>query len=232
MYPDETSEPGSSGLSLRACRLLTGLDVGLGGAVAVLVWLLFHSWVRGEFWWAKFNVAGAPFYGSAVYSMGLGRATLAGFALLFVMYSLLGVVFGLFAQSRGLARNFILALFWVLGWHIFAQRYFWRSLDPFGASYFPLLATLPGHLLACFCLARFAVRFQSIARTFGDPVWASEFQPQKDLAPAADSIELVEDPETAAAISAVPVEDSGQVSSPGGTGSDQDTSRGVRTDDC
>jgi len=172
------------------------MDVGLGCAVAVLSWHMFHSWLRGEFWWAKLNVAGAVFYGSEVYSMGLGRATLAGFALLFVLYCLLGIGFSLFARTRGFTRNVILACLWMLSWQILSQRFFWRALDAFGPSYYPLLATLPGHLLAALSLSRFATRFQSLALTFGDSCWSKSYEPPAEFDPAVSAADGQSSPES------------------------------------
>jgi hypothetical protein len=166
-------EPISSGLSWKACRFLTGLDVGLSAAIAALSWLAFHSWLRGEYWWAKLNVAGALFYGPKVYLMGLSRASLAGFALLFVVYTGLGVLFSRMARQEGFFRNLLLGCLLGMSWHIFAQRFFWPLLDLSGPAYYPVLATLPAHLIVGLCLARFSGRFRSLAAAFGDPSWAA-----------------------------------------------------------
>lgn len=157
-------------------------------------WLLFHSWLSGEFWWAKLNVAGALFYGGSAYTMGLGRASAAGAALLLLVYALLGGVFGGFARRHGFTRNLLLGMLLAMAWHFFANRYFWRRLDTFGAAYFPALATLPAHLIFGLSLSRYAVRFQHVAETFGDGSWSAEFlaalapAPQPAPAPAAEPV--------------------------------------------
>lgn len=173
MNPGLSGGEAEGGVSRKLCRVLSGVDVGLSAAVAVLCWLVFHSWLKGEFWWAKLNVAGALFYGPGVYSMGLGRATVAGFALLMVVYTSLGTLFSWVARSEGYARNLMLALAWSGVWHLVAQRWFWPGLDAFGPLYFPVLATLPAHLIAALCLARYAARYRSLALSFGDAEWAS-----------------------------------------------------------
>lgn len=160
------------GLSERTCRLLAGIDTGLAGAIVVVGWFMFHSWLTGEFWWAKLNVAGAIFYGSPVYTMGFGRASLAGAALLLVIYSLLGGLFGLLARPGGFTRNLLLGMLVAMTWHAFSQRYFWRRLDSFGPAYYPVLSTLPAHLIFGLSLSRFANRFQRLAVAFGDSSWA------------------------------------------------------------
>ncbi len=169
----EPANQADGGLSERACRLLAGVDVGLAGSLAAIGWLLFHSALQREFWWAKLNVAGAFFYGPGVYSMGVGRATLAGFALLLVTYTALGALFGAAAQPRKPGRNLLLALILTVAWHFFAQVRFWPWMDTFAPSYFPRLATMPAHLLYVLCLSRFSGRFWSLASSFGDPSWAA-----------------------------------------------------------
>ncbi|QOY87843.1 hypothetical protein [Paludibaculum fermentans] len=173
-----TQEPAGSyppkGLSERSCRLLAGLDTGLAGAIVLVGWFLFHSWLTGEFWWAKLNVAGALFYGSSVYTMGFSRASLAGASLLLVLYTALGGLFGLIARPSGFTRNLLLGMLLAMTWHLLSQRYFWRRLDSFGPAYFPVLSTLPAHLIFGLSLSRFSSRFQRLALAFGDSEWVED----------------------------------------------------------
>ncbi len=173
-----TQEPAGSyppkGLSERTCRLLAGLDTGLAGAVVLVGWFLFHSWLTGEFWWAKLNVAGALFYGSSVYTMGFGRASLAGASLLLVLYTVIGGLFGLIARPSGFTRNLLLGMLLAMTWHLLSQRYFWRRLDSFGPAYFPALSTLPAHLIFGLSLSRFSTRFQRLALAFGASGWVED----------------------------------------------------------
>ncbi|MGJ5820178.1 hypothetical protein [Paludibaculum fermentans] len=189
-----TQEPDGSfppkGLTERSCRLLAGLDTGFAGAVVLVGWFLFHSWLTGEFWWAKLNVAGALFYGSPVFTMGFGRASLAGAALLLVLYSAIGALFGLLARPSGFTRNLLLGMLIALSWHLISQRYFWRRLDSFGPAYFPALSTLPAHLIYGLSLSRFANRFQRLALGFGDPSWVTALMERVN--PPADGTVAVE----------------------------------------
>lgn len=180
MNPGLAGEAEAGGVPARVCRLLAGMDVGLSAALAVLTWLLVHSWLRGEYWWAKLNVAGALFYGPEVYRMGVGRATLAGFALLVVVYSLLGLLYAMVAKTEGYGRNLLTALVWCAVWHLVAERWFWPGMDVFGPAYFPTLATLPAHLITALCLARFGVRYASLAASFGAPAPAAEPLPEPE----------------------------------------------------
>jgi hypothetical protein len=171
MQPNAEDETPGRGLSRTSVRMLAGLDVGLFAGLPAIAWLLFHSWLRGEPWWAKLNVAGALFFGGSVYTMGFGRATLAGFALLVAGYALLGVLFGLAARPRGIARNLILGLFVAVAWQLICQQYLLSRLDSFAPAYFPPLSTLPAQMMFGIGLARFGPRFQLLASDFGDPSW-------------------------------------------------------------
>lgn len=150
------------------------MECGICGGFAFVTWMLVHSWMRGELWWAKLNVAGALFFGSAVYSMGRGWATLAGLSLLLVLYASLGALFGLIASTRGISRNLVLGILLALSFHLLADRFLWRRLDPFAPAYFPPLATLPGHMLYGLSLIRFSGRFNALSAAFAPPAPAHE----------------------------------------------------------
>lgn len=147
-------------------RLAAGVDAGAAAALAVLGWFAVHSRLLGEPWWAKFNLAAAAIYGSDVYWMGRGRATLAGAALLFSVYTLLGVLFGFLAGRRGFWRSLLLALLWMGLWHAAAERFVWPWLDGAAPEYFSALATAPAHLAAAVLLVRFPFRLRRIESLF------------------------------------------------------------------
>ncbi|WP_321477147.1 hypothetical protein [uncultured Paludibaculum sp.] len=188
------------------------MDTGFAGGVVVLGWFLFHSWLSGEYWWAKLNVAGALFYGTPVYSMGLSRASFAGGALLLVLYAFLGGLFGLIARPRGFTRNLLLGMLLAMTWHVFANRFVWRRLDSFGPAYFPVLSTLPAHLIFGLSLSRYASRFQRLALTFGDPAWASELwkaiePPESEDVPSPSTSKVPEPGETSGQPPALEMQD-------------------------
>lgn len=135
-------------------RLAAGLEAGAVAAACVLVWFGIHSHLVREPWWSKFNVAAAPFFGDRVFYLGFGRATLAGAALLFLVYSAVGILYALLAGGRGTARALLLGALWLTCWHLFSQRYLWPHLDPAAPPYFPASATAPAHAAAAVLLAR------------------------------------------------------------------------------
>lgn len=158
--------PGSSQPPRWLCRLAAGVDAGAAASLAVLGWFALHSRLSGDPWWAKFNLAAAVIYGSDVYWMGRGRATVAGAALVFALYTLLGVLFGFLAGRRGIWRSLLLALLWMGLWHIAAERFVWPQLDGAGPEYFDPLATAPAHLAAAVLLVRFPYRLRRIEALF------------------------------------------------------------------
>lgn len=161
-YPDSASPRPPRWLF----RLAAGVDAGAAAALAVLGWFAFHSRLLGDPWWAKFNLAAAAIYGSDVYWMGRGRATVAGAALLFSVYTLLGVLYGLLAGRRGFWRSLLLALLWMGLWHVAAEKFIWPWLDRAGPDYFHPLATVPAHLAAAILLVRFPARLRQTEALF------------------------------------------------------------------
>ena len=169
------------GASERVCRFIAGLDAGLTSSILFLCWLIFHSLMSGEYWWTKLNVLGGLFYGDAVFEMGLGRASLAGAALVLASYGLLGGLFGLFARTRGVALNLLFGLGLALLWHGFAARFVWKAVYVFVPHYFPSLGILPGHLIYGLFLTRFSSRFASVARVIGDQGWSAAYFPVLEI---------------------------------------------------
>lgn len=183
-------------LSRRMCRWMAGLDTGIWGASLFLAWLIFFSALSRDFWWARLNVIGAFFFGDDVFRMGLSWATVAGAALLILLYSAVGAAMAQLAFTRGFIRNLFLGLILGTAWHIVAQRYLWRSIHPFGPAFFPGLGMLPGHLLFGLTLGRFARRFRAIAITYGDSAWVAQEWPAaaaslsaSHAGPSTDSVE-------------------------------------------
>jgi len=176
--------PGPPPLPAWLPRLAAAVETAVPASLAALLWFAIHSLILREPWWSKFNVAAGPFFGDRVFYLGLGRATLAGAALLVVLYSLSGMLFGLVASSRSMARASALAAVWLACWHVFAQHFVWPRLHPAAPPYFPMMATVPSHLAAAILLARFPAVFRRVT-AFGH-----------DGARSAEAAEPHEDPAT------------------------------------
>lgn len=136
-------------------RLAAAIDTAVPAALAVQLWFAVHSVLVREPWWAKFNIAAAPFFGDRVFYLGLGRATAVGAALLVALYSLSGIAYCFIASGRSALRAFALASVWLAVWHYCSQLFLWPRLDPAAPPYFPISATLPAHVAAAILLARF-----------------------------------------------------------------------------
>lgn len=170
-------DPAGKGLSERACRSLAGLDAGVGGGLVVLFWLTIVARIQGDYWWAKLNVAGALFYGDRVYSMGWGRASLAGAAIFLILYSLLGLAYSLLARPRGTGFNLLAAMTVALLWHQMADALLWPRWNRSAPVYFHPVVMLPAHVWFGLSLLRFAPRFRRIAAALGNPRWAAALEP-------------------------------------------------------
>jgi len=153
----------------RVCRLLAGLEAGFFGSLMAMVWYAIHSRMSGELWWTKFNVAAGLFYGGSVYVMGLGKATLAGVALLVLMYCIAGVLFGAIAPVRAPVLAVLAALAYSTLTALAANRWLWPALDPFAPAYFPPPVVLAGHLLYSLVLGRFPFFYRSLVEELGQP---------------------------------------------------------------
>lgn len=189
------------GLSEGVCRTLAGVDTGVTGAMIFIAWLLFHSWLVHEFWWAKLNVMAAAFYRQDAFTSGPGVVTLTGAAVLLLIYALLGVVFSIYARRSGVIANLFAAIGLVLVWQAFSDAFVWKRISVFALSFLPPSATLPGHLLFAISLARFPRRFRSIALTLGDPSWAADLVRANRVEPQPDaSVTVAREFDEAAAI--------------------------------
>ncbi len=171
------------GLSERACRILAGADVGVAGGALVLFWLTFAARMQGEYWWSKWNVAGAVFYGERVYGMGWGRASLAGAAVLLLVYAVLGVLFSFLARPRGVVFNAMAGLTVALLWHQAGVWLFWPKWGPGVAFYLHPVVMLPANVVFGLALVRFGPRFRSVALILGAAEWAAEFRPAAPAEP-------------------------------------------------
>jgi hypothetical protein len=162
------------------CRAVAGLDAGTFGGFLALVWLCHSSWVRGDYWWSKLNVAGSFFYGEWAFRSGFGRATVAGAALLLLSYALLGAFLGwLTPPPPRWYRSVVVGILGALLFQLVADRWLWARFHPFAAIYFPPSATLPANLFFGLSMIRLGHRNLAVLRAFGG------WQPPAPLPPPA-----------------------------------------------
>jgi hypothetical protein len=185
MAPAELRE---RGLPLWMCKLLTGADVGVFAGLFVLGWFCFQSWLAGDYWFARFNLAAAPFFGERIFYAGAGKVTVAGASLLLVIYVLVGCAFGMVGRSPGFLRNVFLGLLIGAAWQVLSDRYLWSTLHPFAPARFTKAGTIPANLMFGLLLARYTWRFRVVAETFGGGWW-KESQKSRTDAPAESAAE-------------------------------------------
>ena len=148
------------------------MDAGVYGAVLALLWLAVYSRLAGEYWWSRFNVAAAPFFGNHVFSAGLGLVTLTGGSLLLIGFSGLGAVLGrLTPAPPRWYRSLGVSMIGTLVVFLLAQRWFWPALHPFARTYFTPAATLPAHLLFGLAMVRLGRRYLALMVAFGGLEW-------------------------------------------------------------
>jgi len=134
-------------------RLLTGIEAGVIGGIAMLALLMSGSLLRGDSWWTPSNLLGSTFYGVRALNAGLGRATLAGSALHIFMTGSIGAAFGVLSgriQQR--RRLVLLGMLAGLIWHGLADALLWRRINPLIPMYSAQPATLFSHALFGACL--------------------------------------------------------------------------------
>ena len=142
----------ASGWSLR--HLLAGIEAGVTGTVAMLLLSMAGSAVSRRTIWTLPNLLATTFYGDGAYRFGFQHSTWAGLALLFVVYALLGGVWGLAIRDDSRARMLFLgAAFGVAVYYLLFQ-YLWKSVNPLVPLYAQDGNLRAGHLLWGLCLAR------------------------------------------------------------------------------
>jgi hypothetical protein len=138
-------------------RLLSGIEAGVIGGIAMLALLISSSLWRGDPWWMPSNLLGSTFYGKRALSAGPNRATLAGGALHIFLTGSIGAAFGL--ACGGIERRLRLVLLGALAgliWNGLANALLWRTINPLVPLYSAQPATLLSHAVFGLCLGYMA----------------------------------------------------------------------------
>jgi hypothetical protein len=142
-------------------RSALGIQAGVLGGAAMLVLVLAGSLLRDRPWWEIPNLAGSTFYGIRAFRSGVGRVTLSGIALHFVVSGTLGVLFGLaFGSIRQRKRVILLGLVTGLLWYYFGDFLFWSRVNPWISAYAPQPLALAGHAVFGLCLGFIGQRME------------------------------------------------------------------------
>ena len=134
---------------------LAGMEAGVIGGAAMLLFVFAHSVLRGKAWWSYANLLGSVVYGSSALWRGLGRATLAGIALQLLLGGIAGALFGLcFARTRGRMVSLLLGLSCGVIWFFVTHWVVFRGIGPLVPVYASQPATLLGHMIFGLVLSR------------------------------------------------------------------------------
>ena len=135
---------------------LAGLQAGMSASLLLLAWLALTSmWYRRSIWSVP-NLFASTFFGEAAFRSGFSKTTYSGVALHLIIYSVLGVLFGLLVRGRS-SRVTVLALgvsFGVVTYYLLFSV-IWKNVNPLVALYVPNRPMLAGHVLYGAMLSRF-----------------------------------------------------------------------------
>jgi hypothetical protein len=162
-----------------------GLQAGLQGVVAMLVWLgVSATWQRRTFWTTE-NLMASLFYGNRAIRSGFVPHTLSGLAVYLLLYSLLGGLLAFLVRDRvARLRVLMLSLLFALVWYYLSYRLLWRAVAPLVALLHVERATVLGHLVYGTLLARYPLYLPQ--RNPSSPVPPAE-PPAETAAPPAEA---------------------------------------------
>jgi hypothetical protein len=134
-------------------RILSGIEAGVIGGLAMLALHAAASLLRRHVWWEMPNLLGSTFYGARAFRSGPGVVTLAGSALNLVITGVLGAIFGAVCGNVSPRRRLVLlGLLAGVFWYYLGDAVFWRRINSLVPLYSPQPATILSHALFGVCL--------------------------------------------------------------------------------
>jgi hypothetical protein len=142
--------------SSRFAAALAGLQAGMLGTLAMLLWMGVSAvWQRRTFWTSP-NLLATTFYGGRAVHNGFSSSTVSGLALYLMLYSTLGFVFGAIAGRRGSSPRLVLAgIVTGLGWYYLSFHFLWRAFGPLIPLLHAVAPTVLGHIIYGVGIGRF-----------------------------------------------------------------------------
>jgi len=134
---------------------LAGLENGVLGSLAMIVWFAGTAVRDNLHWWAMPNLVASTVLGSSVFRAGLGKATVTGISVFIFAGGLLGAGHGLVARDfRGYWRSAALGVAVSLIWHALFYSSVFGSTTRLLAAYAPQPSTFAAHLVFGLVLGR------------------------------------------------------------------------------
>ncbi|MCC6394443.1 MAG: hypothetical protein IT167_27860, partial [Bryobacterales bacterium] len=156
-------------------RLLAGLEVGILGGLAILVWFFVLSYWNFRAPWALVNLFSASLRNSGTWTYGFTSSTWTGMAAHLFVCGLLGIFIGWVlprpasgttVSLSGLAFGVIVSLL--------VYEFVWRRYVPSLGEYVAPAAGIVVHLIFGMCLAQFPRFYLELGEPEADP---AEHQP-------------------------------------------------------
>lgn len=104
--------------------------------------------------WALPNLLATTFFGDIAYRWGFHRWTIAGLALYFFIYALLGMVWGIIVRDDLRIRVLWLSAIFGIAIYYGLFLFVWPQVNPMVSLYAPASNLRLGHLFWGFCLSR------------------------------------------------------------------------------
>jgi hypothetical protein len=147
-----------------AWRLLAGLETGIWGGVAMMVWIGLNTALARRSFWTVPNLLSTALSRSPARA-GFSAETLPGLALHLFTAALIGMLFGILARAPWRkSRTRLLALLAGLIWYYFSKDLFWSRVGPAITVYVSPFALLSGHLVFGAVLGWYPRRLESLKR--------------------------------------------------------------------
>jgi hypothetical protein len=151
-------------------RALAGLETGVLGGAAMLLWFALVSVWQDQLWYAVPNLLAGVFYGESIFRAGFGFVTLTGIALHLVSGGIAGAVFGIVAPAgQTPPRMLLLGLLGGLLWFYFNQYLLWRRTNPLLIYYTAESSMVAAHLLFGVFLGRLSWSLRLLDAHFRGP---------------------------------------------------------------
>ncbi len=144
-------------------RLLAGLQVGILGGLATIVWFLILSTLYFRAPWSLINLFSASLRDSASWGHDFAKLTFTGLAAHVFACGLVGIVVGwLVPRPLQNARISFAALVFGIVISLMVYEFFWRRFVPLLSEYIPATNILMVHLLIGLSLAQFPRFFRRL----------------------------------------------------------------------
>lgn len=173
----QVSEDGGSRPVLR--HAVAGIHAGVLGALAMLVCVMIGSAWDHRSIWSVPNLFATAFFGGDAYLNQFVRTTWCGLALMFAIYGLLGMIWGMICGDK--RRRALPVYGAIVGFlvYLFFNDLFWKYTDPIFTVYAPDRQLELGHVLWGLVLARSTRYSRRIAESMTQKTGATASAPDE-----------------------------------------------------